>query len=404
MPRLQLSEALYYSCPTGPCGQTSAPDTGRYLSPRTTGTNSWGRLAFTIAWPTCPYLPPGGEDSRSLPWCFFTPCLISPAGKELWAIPGAWHPTSSILPAARSSTQPTPLIHHPPVNMTSHLSGDSDAPATYVFWSFSNHPGDWRGSPARRVRGGGGSARRFGSRLSFQQVTCKWNVGKVVSRSSSGINQQSPTKDIKALLVYTIWEFGRRGGLLNVEFLAFITVIHGRKASALSALSKHYQPLQRSIGAPCSHQEQNDALKLACVWISALYLVCRLVALSRYWGHRKASQFKQSKNWPKFLLSWNWSFWMGERRKGVQKYSWFGSFHYFMSSWAPTYSRQEIVKNCILCTCAELGGIGLLFSERVASHLIYRPNRYWQIGFGWFNLNPPKLCPSTSYKLGQLLG
>lgn len=196
------------------------------------------------------------------------------------------------------------------MNITSHLSGHSDSPATYTFWNFPKDAGGWRGSPAIQVDGGGlwAAAELLSYRLSFQQVTCKWNVGKVVSRSSSGINQQSPTKDIKALLVYTIWEFGHRGGLLNVEFLAFITDIHGRKASALSALSEHYQPLQRSIGAPYSHQEQNDALKLACVWISALYLVCRLVALSRYWGHRKASQFKQSKNWPKFLLSWNWYF------------------------------------------------------------------------------------------------
>lgn len=239
-----------------------------------------------------------------------------------------------------------------------------------------------------RVDGGGlwAATEQFSSRLFFQQVTCKWNVGKVVSRSSSGINQQSPTKDIKALLVYTIWEFGRRGGLLNAEFLAFITDIHGRKASALSALSERYQPLQRSIGAPCSHQEQNDALKLACVWISALYLVCRLVALSRYRGHRKASQFKQSKNWPKFLLSWNWSFRTGERRKRVQKYSWFGSFDYFVSSHAPSgFSRQEIVKIHVLHTWAEPGGTGLLSSERAASLLIYRPKRYWKIGFGWFS-------------------
>lgn len=239
------------------------------------------------------------------------------------------------------------------MNILSHLSGDSDSPATYIFWGFSKHPGDWRRRPTCRVDGGGlwAATEWFSSRLSFQQVTCKWNVGKVVSRSSSGINQQSPTKDIKALLVYTIWEFGRGGGPLNVEFLAFITDIHGRKASALSALSEHYQPLQRSIGAPCSHQEQNDARKLACVWISALYLVCRLVALSRYWGHRKASQFKQSKNWPKFLLSWNWSFWMGERRKRVQKYSCFGLFDYFVSSPAPSSSsRQEIVKFHILHT------------------------------------------------------
>lgn len=248
--------------------------------------------------------------------------------------------------------RPTPLIHHCSVNITSHLSGDSDSPATYIFQSFSKHPGDWRRHPTHKVDGGRlqAAAEWFSSRLSFRQVTCKWNVGKVVSRSSSGINQQSPAKDIKALLVYTIWEFGRSGGLLNVQFLAFITDIHGRKASALSALSEHYQPLQRSIGAPCSHQEQNDALKLACVWISALYLVCRLVALSRYWGHRKASQFKQSKNWPKFLLSWNWSFWMGKRRKGVHKYSCYGSFDYFVSSRAPSSSRQEIVNFYTFCT------------------------------------------------------
>lgn len=90
-------------------------------------------------------------------------------------------------------------------------------------------------------------------------------MGKVVPRSSSGINQQSPTKDIKAILVYTIWEFGRRGGLLNVEFLAFVTDRHGRRVSARSALSECYQPLQRSIAAPCSHQGQSDALKLASV-------------------------------------------------------------------------------------------------------------------------------------------
>lgn len=159
-------------------------------------------------------------------------------------------------------------------------------------------------------------------------------MGKVVPRSSSGINQQSPTKDIKAILVYTIWEFGRRGGLLNVEFLAFVTDRHGRRVSARSALSECYQPLQRSIAAPCSHQGQSDALKLASVWISALYLVCRLVALSRYWGHRKASQLKRSQNWPEFFLSWNWPFWIGQGRRGVQKHSGLGAVQYFVSSHA----------------------------------------------------------------------
>lgn len=207
-------------------------------------------------------------------------------------------------------------------------------------------------------------------------------MGKVISRLSSGINQQSPNKDIKALLVYTIWEFGRRGGLLNVEFLAFITDIHGRRASALSALSERYQPPQRSIAAPCSHQEPNDALELACVWISALYLVCRLVARSRYWGHRKASQFKQSQNWPKFLLSWNWSFWMGER--SVPKYSCFHSFHYFVSSCAPSScSRQGRVKFHILPAWAEPGSTGLLSFELAASPLIHRPNRHREVYFGW---------------------
>lgn len=146
---------------------------------------------------------------------FFIPCLISSAGKEFWTIPGSWHAASPILPAAHSTTQPTPSIYHPPVTTTSHLSGDRDSPATYTFWSFSQHPRHRRICPARWVDGGGlwASAKGFSARLSFQQMTCKWNVGKVVSRSSSGINQQRPTKDIKALLVFTIWEFGHRGGL-----------------------------------------------------------------------------------------------------------------------------------------------------------------------------------------------
>lgn len=133
---------------------------------------------------------------------FFTPCLISSAKKEFWTIPGFWHVASPILPAARSTTQPIPPIYHPSGTITSHLSGDHDSPGTYTFWSFSQHPG-YLWAPAKG----------FSSRLSFQQMTCKWNVGKVVSRSSSAIYQQSLTKDIKALLVYTIWEFGHRGAL-----------------------------------------------------------------------------------------------------------------------------------------------------------------------------------------------
>lgn len=146
---------------------------------------------------------------------FLLLCLISSGGKEFWSIPGSWHVASPILPAARSTTQPIPPIYHPPVTITSHLSGDHDSPGTYTFWSFPQYPRHLRICPECWVGWWGlwASAKGFSSRLSFQQMTCKWHVGKVVSRSSSGINQQSSTKDIKALLVYTIWEFGHRGGL-----------------------------------------------------------------------------------------------------------------------------------------------------------------------------------------------
>lgn len=160
---------------------------------------------------------------------FFTSCLISSAGKEFWTIPGSWHAASPILPAARSTTQPIPPIYHPTVTITSHLSGDHDSPGTYTFWSFSQHPGHLRICPTCWVDGGGlwATAKGFSSRLSFQQMTCKWHVGKVVSRSSSAINQQSPTKDIKALLVYTIWEFGHRGGLNVFSFYHRYTWVEG---------------------------------------------------------------------------------------------------------------------------------------------------------------------------------
>lgn len=68
---------------------------------------------------------------------FFTPCLISFAGKEFWTIPGFWHAASPILPAAHSTTQPIPPIYHPPVTTTRHLSGDHDSPGTCTFWRFS---------------------------------------------------------------------------------------------------------------------------------------------------------------------------------------------------------------------------------------------------------------------------
>lgn len=80
-------------------------------------------LTYLFMPPTCM----GGPRilSRML---FFTPCLISSAGKEFWTILGSWHAASPILPAACSATHPT--------NISS--SSDYYKPLVWIPW-FSRH-------------------------------------------------------------------------------------------------------------------------------------------------------------------------------------------------------------------------------------------------------------------------